>query len=156
MARKGAIDDAVFAPGSPEVEIARKDGTPVALQGERGKMAEIMLTNDRILLTHESFGPSGSIIGGLAEMAAEGVANRKADGPREIVRLSDLRAGTMQHRKLIPDLYMLTLADGRTCRLHRALRKKWDPMIRRLLAERHGLTVTDDDEDDDGWRAAVA
>jgi hypothetical protein len=55
----------------------------------------------------------------------------------------------MQHRKMLPDLYMLTRADGKTCRLHRGLRKKWDPTIRRLLAERHGLSVSDDG---DGWR----
>jgi len=144
------MDDAAFAPDTPEVEIFRKDGTPVAIEGERGKMGEIMLTNERILLTHESFGPSGTLVGGIVELAAEGVANRGAKGPREIVRLSQLRAGGTQRRRMIPDLYMLTLADGSTVRLHRVLRKKWDPTIRRLISERHGLTVTDDG---DGWRA---
>ena len=54
----------------------------------------------------------------------------------------------MQERRLIPDLYELTLADGRTVRIHRKLRKKWDATIRRLLTERHGATVS---EDGDAW-----
>jgi hypothetical protein len=147
------MDDACFAPGTPEVELARKDGTPVAIEGERGKMAEIVLTNDRIMFAHESFGSTGNIVGDLVGSALEVRSEKKAGGPREIVRLAELRAGAMQHRKMLPDLYMLTRGDGTTCRLHRGLRKKWDPMIRRLLSERHGLSLS---EDGDGWRVEQA
>jgi hypothetical protein len=69
------------------------------------------------------------------------------------VRLADLRGGRLQRRRLIPNLYELTLADGSTFRTHRSLRKRWDETIRRLLSERHALTVT---HDGDGWRAEPA
>jgi hypothetical protein len=50
-----------------------------------------------------------------------------------LVRMADLRGGRMQNRLLVPDLYELTDDDGRTVRVHRKLRKKWDATIRRLL-----------------------
>ena len=51
---------------------------------------------------------------------------------------------------MVPDLYVLTLADGRSVRTHRKLRKRWDPTIRRLLTDRHGATIT---QDGDAWHA---
>jgi hypothetical protein len=144
------MDDAAFVRGPPEVEIDKRDGMPVAVQGERGKMGRVVLTNDRIVFSHNSTGASGSLVGGLVEGALQDRAERKAGGPQQLVSLAELRGGRMQRRRLLPDLYELTRADNTTCRLHRKLRKRWDATIRRLLSERHGLTVTDDG---DGWRA---
>jgi hypothetical protein len=116
-------------------------------------MAEIVLTNDRIVFAHETFGPTGSLVGGVIEAALEARADKKAGGSSDIARLAELRAASMQRRRMVPDLYMLTRADGSTVRLHRSLRKTWDPTIRRLLSERHGLALSDDG---DGWRAEPA
>jgi len=137
-----------FTPGTPEVELDRRTGMPVYIEGEKNDMGDLTLTNDRILFVSNKFGPSGNIIGDLIGSALQGEQKK-----HEIVRLPDLRAGRTQSRRLVPDLYELTLADGRTVRVHRNLRKKWDATIRRLLSERHGATVT---EDGDAWRAEPA
>ena len=152
----GSVDlnDAAFAVGTPEVEIDRQDGMPIKLEGESGKMGNLTLTNDRILFVHQKFGTSGSesAAGMVLAGALQGRSEQKAGGPREIVRLAEVRGGRLQHRRLVPNLYELTLADGSTCRMHRKLRKKWDATIRRLVAERHGAAMVEDGED--GWRAA--
>jgi hypothetical protein len=98
---------------------------PVAVEGERGKMGSGAALQDR----HE----------------------KKAGGPREIVRLAEVRGARRQRRRMLLDLYELTLADGTRCRVHRKLLKKWDPTIRRLMVERHGLAITD--HGPDGWRS---
>ena len=128
----------------------RIDGMPVMVDGERGRMGDVVLTNDRILYG-EKFGPTGNLIGDLAASALETRSEKKAGGPRIAARLADVRAASLQRRRLLPDLYVLTLEDGSRCRTHRKLRKKWDGTIRRLLTERHGLTVVH--EGADGWQA---
>jgi hypothetical protein len=150
------MDDEAFRPGTPEVEINRKDGMPAFVSGERGKMGLVVLTNDRIVFTDKTFGgATGNIIGDLAGSAVQAHKDKMAGGggPRELVRLGDLRGGRLQRRRLIPNLYELTLADGSTFRTHRRLHKKWDQTIRRLLSERHAPTVTDDG---DSWHAVPA
>jgi hypothetical protein len=139
------VDDAAFAPGTPEVEIDRRTGMPVYIQGEKNDMGDLTLTNDRILFVSNRMGSTGNLIGDLIGSALQGDQKK-----HEIVRLADLRGGRTQNRRLVPDLYELTLADGRSVRIHRKLRKKWDADIRRLLSERHGAAVT---EDGDTWRA---
>jgi hypothetical protein len=149
------LDDAIFAAGTPEVEIDRQDGMPIKLSGEIGKMANLALTNDRILFVHQKFGTGGSeSVAGMAIAAMlQGRSEQKAGGPREIVRLAEVRGGRLQHRRLLLNLYELTLTDGSTCRMHRKLRKKWDATIRRLVTERHGAAIVEDGKD--GWRTAA-
>jgi hypothetical protein len=146
------VDDEVFAPGTPEVEIDRQDGLPLAIEGERGKMGSLTLTNDRVLFVDEKFGShTGNLVGDLVGAALQGRHEAKAGGPREIVRLAEVRGARRQRRRMLLDLYELTLADGTTCRVHRKLLKKWDPTIRRLVVERHGLAIADATAD--GWRS---
>jgi hypothetical protein len=140
------VEEAAFAPGASEVELDRRTGMPLYVQGEKNDMGDLTLTNDRILFVSNKFGASGNVVGDLIGGALQG-----AQGKHEIARVVDLRGGRMQKRRLVPDLYELTLADGRSVRTHRKLHKKWDATIRRLLADRHGATVT---EDGDGWHAA--
>ena len=150
------MDDTAFAPGTPEAEIDHRDGMPVFISGERGKMGTVTLTNDRIVFTDKTFGGTGvSIVGDLAASAAQTHKDKKAGGggPREVVALPDLRAGRLQRRRLVPNLYELMLASGSTCRTHRRLYKRWDEHIRRLLSERHRLRVEGEGE---GWRAEPA
>ena len=144
-----AKDDSAFAPGTPEVEIDRIDGMPVHVDGERGRMGDVVLTNDRILYG-QKFGPTGNLIGDLVASGLEERSAKKAGGPRVAARLADVRGGRLERRRLLPDLYALTLEDGSRCRTHRKVRKQWDETIRRLLTERHGLPVFDDGEG--GWR----
>lgn len=132
-------------PGTPEVELDRRTGMPVYIQGEKNDMGDLTLTNDRILFVSNKLGASGNIIGDLVGSALQGEQKK-----HEIARLADVRGGRAQSRRLVPDLYELTLADGRTIRVHRKLRKKWDGTIRRLLCERHRAAVT---EDGDAWRS---
>ena len=144
------MDDSAFAPGTPEVEIDRVDGVPVHVDGERGRMGDVVLTNDRIVYG-QKFGPTGNVIGDLAASALETRSERKAGGPRSAAELADVRGASLQRRRLLPDLYVLTMEDGSRCRTHRKLRKMWDGTIRRLLTERHGMTVVH--ETADGWVA---
>jgi len=140
------MDEAAFAPGTPEVELDRRTGMPVYVEGEKNDMGDLTLTNDRIVFVSNKLGSTGNIVGDLIGGALQGDQKQF-----EIAQLHDLRSGRMQSRRLVPDLYELTLADGRTVRTHRKLRKHWDATIRRLLAERHGATVV---VDDDTWRVA--
>jgi hypothetical protein len=139
------MDEAAFAPGTPEVELDRRAGMPVYVQGQKNDLGDLTLTNDRILFISNKLGASGNIIGDLIGGALQGEQKK-----HEIASLSDVRGGRLQNRRVVPDLYELTLADGRSVRVHRKLRKKWDATIRRLLSERHGATVT---QDGDTWRA---
>jgi hypothetical protein len=114
-------------------------------------MCNLTLTNDRILSVDQKFGTSGSesAVGMVLAAAMQAAAEHKAGGPRDVVRLAEIRGGRLQRRRLLPDLYELTLADGSTCRMHRKLRKKWDATIRRLVTERHGIAGVEEIED--GW-----
>jgi len=147
------MTDDLYAPGTAEVEIEREKGQPVMVDDERGKLGWVMLTNDRILFTHQKFaaGPGGGALPSLVAGTLQKRSEKKAGGPREVAALADVRAGTPVKRRMLPDLYELSLADGSTCRLSAKLGKKWSPTIRRLLTERHGRTVVD--EGGDSWRA---
>ena len=142
------MDDAAFAPGTPEVELDRRTGMPLYVEGAKNDMGDLTLTNDRILFVSNRFGPSGNIIGDLIGSALQGERSE-----HEVARLADLRGARLQTRRLVPDLYELTLADGRTVRTHRKLHGKWDATLRRLLTERHHAAVT---ADGDGWRVTTA
>jgi hypothetical protein len=139
------MDEKAFATGTPETELDRRDGMPVYVEGEQNDMGVVTLTNDRILFMSDKLGHSGNLVGDLIGSALQGEQRE-----HEIARLAELRGGRMQRRRLLPDLYELSLADGRTIRVHRKLRKRWDATIRRLLVERHGIAVT---ADGDAWHA---
>jgi hypothetical protein len=140
------MGEEAYTPGSPEVELAREGGQPIKLEEERGKLGWVMLTNDRVLFTHQKFGSSpggGAIAGGVAA-ALQKRSEKKAGGPRELFQLSEVGSGEPVKRRLLPDMFQFNLTDGLTCRLSDGLGEKWGPMIRRLLVERHGLIVADD------------
>ena len=59
------MDEAAFAPGTPEVEIDRRTGMPVYIQDEKNDMGDLTLTNDRILFVSNKLGASGRLIGDL-------------------------------------------------------------------------------------------
>jgi hypothetical protein len=85
-------------------------------------MSDVVLRNDRILCG-QKFGPTGNIVGDLLAAGLEARSEEKAGGPRVAARLADVRGARLQRRRLLPDLYELTLKDGSRCRTHRKLRK---------------------------------
>jgi hypothetical protein len=141
-----------FAPGAPEAEIERLKGQPVMVDGERGKLGWVMLTNDRILFTHQKFAAGGTAgaLGGLVAAGLQKRSEKKAGGPREVVVLSKVTGAQPVKRRMLADLWELEMADGSTCRLAAKTGKKWDPTIRRLLTDRHGKTVVEEGEG--AWR----
>jgi hypothetical protein len=143
----------VYAAGTPEAEIDKADGTPVAQSGKRGFMANITLTNDRMLFVDQKFGSSGNLVGDVIGAALQGRSEEKAGGPLVLLTFTDILRARPDKRRMLPDLYEFTLADGSTCRIHRKQGKKWNPIIRRLLTERHGRTVVDDG--DNAWSVAA-
>jgi hypothetical protein len=146
------VGEEAFARGTGEVELERHKGIAVSVGGERGKMGSVMLTNDRILFTQQKFMNTGQggALGALVVDQLQKRSEKRAGGPREVLKLADIRSARTNKRRMLPDLYEFTLADGSTSWLSKEMRKRWDDTIRRLLAERHGRTVIDDGEG--GWR----
>ena len=147
------MNDEAFVPGTPEADVEVRRGEPLLLEGQRGKLGTMVLTNDRILWTHQKF---ASTAGGgvLAELVAQQLqkrSERKAGGPMEVCQLAEVTSATPVKRRFLPDLYELGLSDGSSFRISVGLRKAWDPIIRRLLTDRHGRTISDGG--DGSWRA---
>lgn len=138
------MDDA-YAPDAPESEIDVAKGCASEVNDERGKMGNLTLTNDRLLF--EPTGPSsGNLIGDLVGSALPQF-NQDA---RVLLTIAEVRGAGIKKRRLLPDLYEFTQADGSTCRLPMKQGRKWEPIVRQLLTERHGRPVS---EAGDGWRA---
>ena len=147
------MDEAAFSLDAPETELEVRGGEPLMLEGERGKLGTLVLTNDRILFTQKKF-VSASGGGALAALVAGGLQRRsekKAGGPMEVALIAEIRGGAPAKRKFLPDLYAFTLEAGSGFRVSLKNGERWEPTIRRLLSDRHGRTVSD--EGDGAWRA---
>ena len=144
------MGDEAFVPGTDEVELEHKSGIACSIRGERGKMGTVALTNDRILFTQQKFGSAqGGVLGAIVADQLQKRSERKAGGASEVLALQEIRRARLNRRRFLPDLYEFTLEDGSVCWVSHEMRKKWDPTIRRLLSERHGLSVVDDG--DEAW-----
>jgi hypothetical protein len=148
------MGEELFSPGTPEAEIDRRAKTLVMPEDERGKIGYVMLTNDRILFTQQKWdaGPGG---GALAALVAKGLQSRseaKSDGPREVVALSEVSEIKKIRRRMRGDVYEFTMSDGSTCAVDAKAIKSWNGMILRLLAERHGRSVSEVGEN--AWQVA--
>lgn len=135
-----------FSPDGPEEELDRVDGGAVEVGEERGRRGDITLTNDRMLFADPKSGPTtGNLVGDLAASLLE-----KRTGDRVLLMLADVRSAGPHERRLLPDLYAFTEAGGHSCRLPMKHGRKWEPLIRRALTERHSHTVVADGAE--GWR----
>jgi hypothetical protein len=143
------MGDELYSPGAPEQEIDRRAKVLVMPQDERGKIGYAMLTNDRILFQQQKWdaGPGGGALTALVADRLQKHSEKKSGGPREIVPLSNVTAIRRIRRVFRGDVYEFTFDDGSTCAVDATAAKKWNPMILRLLAERHGRTVNEDEED---------
>ena len=143
------MGEEIYSPGAPEAEIDRRAKALVMPQDERGKIGYVMLTNDRILFTQQKWdaGPGG---GALAALVAKGLQSRsekKSGGPREIVSLSEVSGIRKIRRRMRGDVYEFTMSDGSTSAVDAKAVKQWNGLILRLLAERHGRSVSEVGED---------
>jgi hypothetical protein len=139
------MNEAAFTPAAEETEIDVAKGCASEVNDERGRMGNLTLTNDRLL-----FAPTGPVSGNLIGDLVGSALRPYSGGPRVLLTIAEVRSGGTRKRRLLPDLYEFTQADGATCRLPMKQGRKWEALVRRLLAERHGLAVTDDG---DGWTA---
>lgn len=141
------MQDEVFSPDAPETQLDQRGGTGVVIQGERGKLGWLTLTNDRVLFTHQKFAASpgtGALAAGVAA-ALQKRSEKKAGGPREVFSLTEVSSARFVKRRWpLGDLYEFTLTNGATCGLGKSLLAAWDAHIRRLISERHGRTVVED------------
>ena len=147
------MDEQAFSPEASEIELAVRGGEPLMLEGQRGKLGTLVLTNDRILFTHQKFAASagGGVLAVLVAGELQRRSEKKAGGPMEVAAISEIRGGAPAKRRFLPDLYELRLDDGSSFRISLKQGERWEPAIRRLLAERHGRALSD--EGDGGWRA---
>ena len=144
----------VFTAGSPEVDVNSSRKSLVMQEGERGKIGTVVLTNDRMLFTQQKF-DSGVGGGALGALVAEGLQKRsekKSGGPRELFSLSEVQGIKKVRRRMRGDIYEFTLIDGTTCAVDAKAMKGWNETVLRLLAERHGRTVSEVGED--AWQVA--
>lgn len=142
------MDGEAFAPGTPEAEVDRVSGGTVEAGGGRGRRGDITLTNDRILFATGTGSPAtGNLIGDLAAAALD---HKLSGDDGVLLQLSEVVGGHPHRRRLLPDLFEFAQADGHTVRLPMKHGRRWSPLIRRLVAERHGLAVADDGPD--AWR----
>jgi hypothetical protein len=136
-------DDSAYSPGAPETDIDHAEGCPAEVNDGRGRRGDLTLTNDHIRFGVPKHGPTtGNIIGDLAAGALEHSSSSKQ--PDVLLTIAEVRAAGTRKRRLLPDLYEFTQADGDTCRFPMKQGRKWEPIVRRLLVERHGCTVVDD------------
>jgi hypothetical protein len=145
------VDDEAFAPGTPEVQLDGVPNQPIWSEGKR-RIGSILLTNDRIMFIKEAGGgpPTGlvaQLLSAPLEILAQ--ANERA---QVVVPLPEVTRARVVPRRLVADLYELTLDDGSTCRFGKHLQTRWDPIIQRLMSERHNRPVVD--EGSSGWRVA--
>jgi hypothetical protein len=139
------MSDDPYVAGTPEADVDVAKGCAVEVNDERGRRGDVTLTNDRLLFGNPSSGPvTGNLLGDLAGSLLTG-----SHDPGVLLTLPEVRSGGVRKRRLLPDLYEFTQADGATCRLPMKQGRKWEVLVRRLLTERHGRTVVDDG---DGWK----
>lgn len=146
-----AVDDQAFAPGTPEVQLDAVPNQPIWSEGKR-RIGSILLTNDRILVIKDAGGgPPTGLVAQLLSAPLEILAHAN-ERAQVVVILADVTRARVVPRRLVADLYEFTLADGSTCRFGKHLQTRWDPMIQRLMTERHNRPVVD--EGSSGWRVA--
>jgi hypothetical protein len=122
------------------------------VEGKRAKIGSLASTNDRIILVKDVGGAGGA---GLVEslLAAPWEMLAAATERTQVVAaLPEVTGAGVVPRRLLADLYEFRLADGSTRRLGKQLGKRWEPVIHRLLTERHRRSVVS--EGTGGWRVA--
>ena len=144
-----AVDEAAFLPGTPEVELEEhKD----VLTGQGWpKMGRALLTNDRIVFVDQRFNEGAAMASGgiLAGVVARKLQKRhEAKGAALDVPLASITRVARGQKRSNKKILVLEL-DGGERRLNEAF-ERWEPLLRRLLVERHAGNLVEDGED--AWR----
>jgi hypothetical protein len=146
------VDESAFLPGTEEVEIeehldALIDG------GQRARIGRAVLTNDRIIFVDQKYnsGMAAATGGILAALVTNKLQKKhEAKGPFLDLPIAEITRVARAKKLLNKDLLVFE-AGGIERRFNEAF-SKWAPLLRRLLNERHGKTITDDGPD--AWRAS--
>lgn len=142
-------DESAFQPGTPETDLEEHRGVLVR-GGLKNKMGRAKLTNDRILFFDQKYNTVGATAAGglLAGLVAAKLEKRHAQkGPLLDIPLTDVTRVERATKGRNKDLIIVE-AGGEQHRFNEGY-SAWDPLLRRLLQERHGRTVVV--ESDDAW-----
>jgi hypothetical protein len=137
------MEDA-FARDTPEVEI-EQHSTALLRGGIKATMGRAILTNDRIMFVDKRFDTgtataAGGVVGGV--IADRFQKKHEAEGPLLDVPLTDVVRVSQVKRLLNKDIIVLETSSGEY-RLNDGF-KKLDSLLRRLLTERFGRTITEE------------
>lgn len=144
-----AVDEAAFLPGTPEVELEEHRDV-LAGQGWP-KMGRALLTNDRIVFVDQKFNEgaaaaSGGILAGI--VAARLQKRHEKKGPALDVPVTSITRVARETKRRNNKILVLELGD--TERKLNESYERWEPLLRRLLVERHGGNLVEDGQD--AWR----
>lgn len=144
------MDEQAFQPGTEEVEL--EDHLDVLIGGgQRARMGRALLTNDRIVFVDQKYnsGMAAASGGILAALLTDRLQKKHEDkGPFLDLPLTEITRVARAKKLLNKDLLVFE-AGGVERRFNEAF-PKWADLLRRLLVERHGKTVTE--EGSDAWR----
>ena len=144
-------ENQAFEPGTPETELA--DLSTVLMGGGplSNKRGHALLTSDRLLFSDQRFAPAqaGAVGGPLAGALAEALERRRKGRPPLLdLPLTDIARVSHVTKLTVRDILEIE-AGGAEYRFAQGF-KAWNPLLRRVLAERHGRSI--EEEGPDAWR----
>lgn len=149
----GGMDDTAFQPGTDEQEL---DQHKDVLSGEgRPKMGTALLTNDRIVFHDQRYNSTAAMATGgpLAGIVASKLEKRRQKKGRDaVLDLPVSEITRVSHAKKLGSKNILVFEAGGKERRFNDGYSKWEPLLRRLLTERYGRSITQDGED--SWRVS--
>lgn len=143
------MDEDAFQPGTPEVELERHKNVLVR-GGLKSKMGHAVLTNDRILFMDQKYNATAATAAGglLAGLVAAKLEKKHAQrGPLLDLPLGQITRVERATKHRNQDLIVVS-AGAEQHRFNEGY-SKWEPLLRRLVTERHGRTISPDG--DDAW-----
>ena len=147
------MTDDAFQPGAPEEVLDQQETVLMAGGPLKNKRGHAVLTNDRVLFMDQFFDAkaAGNIGGWLAGKVAEELEKRRKERPPMVdFPLTDLKRVALVKKLTVRDILVLETAAGET-RFASGF-KAWNPLLRRVLSERHGRAIAD--EGPDAWTVA--
>ena len=141
-------DEQAFSPGTPETEVADLQTVLIGGGPLSNKRGHALLTNDRLVFNDQRFAPvqAGGVGGPLAGMLASALESRRKGRPPLLdFPLTDVTGVAHVTKLTVRDI--LVVETGETEYRFAQGFKQWSPLLRRLLAERHGRSIQDDGPD---------
>ena len=145
------MDEDAFRPGTPEVQLHDEATVLMAGGALKNKRGQVHLTNDRLFFTDQRFDPGGATgAGGVLAGALAGALEklRKEHPPMVEFPVTDITRVSHVVKLTVRDIIVVETAAGEN-RFANGF-KVLSPLLRRVLAERHGRSVVEDGTD--AWR----